>query len=181
MVSQQNYAHYSWSRVFRDVTLGRWVSVSDVSQDVSVVIFKGGVQEEFCTKVGKHWPIDTAHTVDGFWNPQISHIYSALCDVIFNSVCVRPRNFVTCLWLFLATVINNSAMWINELINCFLLICWTHKAQNDLNNVHYINGTNQGWNCGSTFEGKVVVRLCVEEREKLEDIWKECDSIRQTE
>jgi len=28
MVSQQNYARCCWSRVFRDVTLCRWVSVS---------------------------------------------------------------------------------------------------------------------------------------------------------
>ena len=70
----------------------------------------------------------------------------------------------------------------NEWMNYyFFLVSWTHKAQNDLNNVQYVNGTNQGLNCGGTFEGKVVVRLCVGERVKLKDIWKECDSIRQTE
>lgn len=54
MVSQKNYSHYSWSRVFRDVTLVAGLVFPNVSQDVSVVIFKGGVQEEFCAKVGKH-------------------------------------------------------------------------------------------------------------------------------
>jgi hypothetical protein len=74
---------------------GMWRKVAglvfpDVSQEVSAVIFKDeGVQEEFCAKVGKHWPIDTAHTADAFWKRQISHTYCVLCDIIFNCVCVR--------------------------------------------------------------------------------------------